>query len=122
MKANVDYIVVDVRDDDFANGNIKDAVNIPAHEIAEDPLALKPLLVTPKRVVFHCALSQVRGPKSANAYLRSCVLFDSETSDAASKQEVYVLEGGFSQWSGLYGTDNSLTENYNKKFWESGGY
>ncbi|KAJ3071525.1 hypothetical protein HDU98_005190 [Podochytrium sp. JEL0797] len=112
MKPHVDYMVVDVRDGDFVGGNIKDAVNIPAHTLTADPAKTEPLLSVPKRLVFHCALSQVRGPKCANAYLREV--------GAAEGQQVFVLQGGFADWQAKYG-DSSLTENYNKTLWENGG-
>ncbi|KAJ3288317.1 Rhodanese-like protein [Rhizoclosmatium globosum] len=114
LKQNVDYLVVDVRDNDFAGGNIKGAVNIPAHELQADPHSFDDLLSVPKRLVFHCLLSQVRGPKTANVYLR--------TVGAAEGQEIYVLTGGFSNWQSKYGKDTTLTENYNQSLWENGGY
>ncbi|KAI9353870.1 hypothetical protein BDR26DRAFT_929085 [Obelidium mucronatum] len=80
LKPHVDYMIIDVRDADFANG--------------ARPDEHKPLLSVPKRLVFHCLLSQVRGPKSANVYL--------------NREK--------------YGNDKSLTENYNSKFWANGGY
>ncbi|KAJ3016592.1 UNVERIFIED_CONTAM: hypothetical protein HDU68_012115 [Siphonaria sp. JEL0065] len=114
LKPHVDYMIVDVRDADFANGNIATAVNIPAHELNANPFEHQPLLSVPKRLIFHCLLSQVRGPKSANTYLRSV--------GAAEGQQVFVLVGGFSNWQEKYGKDKNLTKNYNAKFWANGGY
>ncbi|KAJ3383977.1 hypothetical protein HDU84_003253 [Entophlyctis sp. JEL0112] len=114
MSRSVDYVVVDVRDGDFANGNIVGAVNIPAYNFVANPQAYADQLGKTKKVIFHCLMSQVRGPKCANAY--------QQTLSPDSSQEVYVLEGGFSAWGGSYGGDETLTENFNARFWESGGY
>jgi Cdc25 family phosphatase len=48
-------------------------------------------------VVFHCVLSQQRGPSSALKYLRGRdAMFGEQIRDA--KQKVYVLDGGFQKW------------------------
>lgn len=57
-------------------------------------------------VVFHCALSQQRGPKGALQYLRERDRmvgqgFVGERKDGEKlddKQEVAVLDGGFVKW------------------------
>jgi rhodanese-related sulfurtransferase len=64
------------------------------------------------KVVFHCALSQQRGPSSALRYLRERKrLLDNDTErgveesgseSVAAKQTVYVLKGGFVQWHEAY--------------------
>lgn len=57
-------VVVDVRDDDFAGGNIPSAINVPSQRLlSHDQKALDGLIEKTKGaevVVFHCALSQVR--------------------------------------------------------------
>lgn len=63
-----------------------------------------------KTVVFHCALSQQRGPSAALRYLRE---------KGESDQEVYVLDLGFTGWQQKYGTDERLTEGYRKELWEN---
>jgi Cdc25 family phosphatase len=68
-----------------------------------------------EKVVFHCALSQQRGPSAALRYARERerVLGAEES----QKQEVYVLEGGFVQWQEKYGNDTRLTEAYVEDIW-----
>ncbi|KAH6635006.1 hypothetical protein B0J18DRAFT_462147 [Chaetomium sp. MPI-SDFR-AT-0129] len=62
--------VIDVRDDDYIGGHIKGARNVPSRQLD----AMLPTLVRQLRdkdtVVFHCALSQQRGPNAALRYLR----------------------------------------------------
>ena len=67
------------------------------------------------KVVFHCALSQQRGPSAALRYARERQrLLGAEESNG---QEVYVLDGGFSMWQAIYGEDEKLTEGYVKDIW-----
>lgn len=67
-------------------------------------------------VIFHCALSQQRGPSSALRYARERerILGPEEY----QKQEVFVLEGGFVQWQEKYGKDEKLTEAYVEDIWQ----
>lgn len=66
------------------------------------------------RVVFHCALSQARGPKAARIYAES----RQNLLPNAKEQEIMVLRGGFTQFQAKYGTDKDLVENYRKELWE----
>ncbi|KAJ9123735.1 hypothetical protein QFC24_003509 [Naganishia onofrii] len=52
--------VIDVRDDDFAGGNIKGAVNSPSEGFTQKVTELVKEYNEVPKVVFHCALSQVR--------------------------------------------------------------
>ena len=68
-----------------------------------------------EKVVFHCALSQQRGPSAALRYLRERErIYGVEES---RKQEVCFLEGGFVQWQEKYGNDERLTEAYVESIW-----
>lgn len=55
-----DFLVVDVRDDDYRGGNIKGGINIPSeqflrklHKLIDDTRHLS-------KIIFHCAYSQQR--------------------------------------------------------------
>ena len=67
-------------------------------------------------VVFHCALSQQRGPSAALRYARGRE--SALGADAASNQQVFVLDGGFVEWQQKYGNDDKLTEAYAADIWE----
>ncbi|KAI8812068.1 Rhodanese-like domain-containing protein [Cladochytrium replicatum] len=100
-------IVVDVRGDDFEGGHVRGAVNIPSHIVLDDEKmdteVIQRLEAYPN-VVFHCQLSQVRGPKCAARYYAA--LAHKAGSVSAVKQQVFVLEGGFENWEQHYkGTD-----------------
>ncbi|KAJ7600896.1 Rhodanese-like domain-containing protein [Mycena floridula] len=66
--AHKDYLVVDVRDDDFEGGNIKHMKNIPSRQFLSQVDSLVSSTKDIPLIVFHCALSQARGPKAARIY------------------------------------------------------
>lgn len=85
-------------------------------------------------VVFHCALSQQRGPSAALQYLREkerldiqkTTAKDSETKEESlnsisnENQVVYILDRGFVGWQEKYGEDERLTSGYRKEIWKDG--
>lgn len=135
--------VVDVRDDDYIGGHIKRGVHAPINELDARMPELLRTLKDKDRVVFHCMLSQQRGPRAALMYARAKaqqaaregkdaevkrandqegVEVEDENAVVVKKiagQEICVLEGGFGQWQSRYGTDKNLTEGYVKELWES---
>ncbi len=64
MKSNKEskkaFVVVDVRDDDFAGGNIKGAINEPSNGFLMNVDGLVKQTKAVPLIIFHCALSQVR--------------------------------------------------------------
>jgi rhodanese-related sulfurtransferase len=57
---NKDFLVVDVRDDDYAGGNIKGCLNLPSKDFLMNVDGLVKRTKEVPIVIFHCALSQVR--------------------------------------------------------------
>ena len=55
-----DYLVVDVRDDDYAGGHILNGQNWPSQSFMQKVDEFVEKTKNTKTVVFHCALSQVR--------------------------------------------------------------
>jgi len=114
--ANKDYLVVDVRDDDFEGGNIKDARNIPSRDFL---MNVDDLVKTTKEIpliVFHCALSQVRGPKAARIYEETARNVRKDTDPIP---DVAILRDGFSMFQVKYKDDTALVENWDKDMWAS---
>lgn len=91
--------------------------------------------------MFHCALSQQRGPGAALRYLRERERVvgevekekegsgsggkeaeegEGKVGEEKQKQRVYVLRGGFTEWQEKYGADERLTEGWQKDLWEFG--
>ncbi|CAG8976986.1 hypothetical protein HYALB_00009780 [Hymenoscyphus albidus] len=62
--------IVDVRDDDYIGGHIRTSLHVPSHTHSHAIPGLVQKLKTRKIVVFHCALSQQRGPRAALGYVR----------------------------------------------------
>ncbi|KAH6673926.1 Rhodanese-like domain-containing protein [Plectosphaerella plurivora] len=115
--------VVDVRDDDYLGGHIKGGMNMPSNTLEYMMPTLLRRLEGKKTVVFHCALSQQRGPSAALQYLRLREQIERNkpaTAPPAATQTVYVLDRGFAGWQETYGTDERLTEGYRKELWENG--
>ncbi|CAE6493284.1 unnamed protein product [Rhizoctonia solani] len=111
-----DYAVVDVRDDDFLGGNIVGCVRAPSSKYLTtvDDLVSKTKDVP--KLIFHCALSQQRGPKAARIYAetRNNRLNPGET----PTQEIYVLRGGFTEFQSLFRDDPVLVEKWRKEVWQ----
>lgn len=99
--------VIDVRDSDYIGGHILNGINVPVHTHDYRMPELVRTLKNKQTVVFHCALSQQRGPSSALRYLREKERLEGNAGAEASGdgegvveggQTVYVLEGGFVKW------------------------
>ncbi|KAF9160621.1 hypothetical protein DFQ26_005314 [Actinomortierella ambigua] len=115
-----DYLVIDVRDADRANGHIPGSVNIPASELPEKLTQLQQQHSTVPKLFFHCALSQVRGPKAARIWAEGLAEREAAEQEAKKQQEVYILRGGFVQWQHKHRDSHpNLLENYNREWWEA---
>lgn len=127
--------IIDVRDSDHVGGHIKSSKHVPSVTLATATPELVRNLRKTERVVFHCALSQERGPSAALRYMRErerllgagSLKFNAQFPVAEERerdaegnvvqQEVYVLEGGFNKWQERYGEDEKVTEGYQKDIW-----
>ena len=98
--------IIDVRDDDYIGGHILGSQHVPVGTHDYKMPELVRTLRDENLVVFHCTLSQQRGPGSALRYLRERKGMvnagtvpqrkDGENLEVA--QQVKVLDGGFSKW------------------------
>ncbi|EAU85771.2 hypothetical protein CC1G_04988 [Coprinopsis cinerea okayama7 len=114
-QAKKDFLVVDVRDDDFIGGNIVGCLNKPSGEFLNTVDELVKDTKDVPLVIFHCALSQVRGPKAARIYkeTRENLLGPNQS------QEIAVLREGFTQFQVKYKDDPDLVENYKAEYWRT---
>ena len=62
--------IVDVRDADHAGGHILGSIHVPSSSLDYRTPELIRKLAEKEIVVFHCALSQQRGPSAALKYMR----------------------------------------------------
>lgn len=135
--------VIDVRDSDHIGGHIKSSTWVPMNELDARIPELLRVHGDKEKMVFHCMLSQQRGPSAALKVARAmrdvAVKEGREgvedgkkkqtedgkapekdgKSEAVEKKmpEVCVLEGGFGMWQARYGEDERLTEGYVKDLW-----
>lgn len=125
--------VIDVRDNDHVGGHLKGSQWVPINQLDARMPELLRTNQDSDRIVFHCMLSQQRGPKAALAYARAKAYEVAKKASEEGKdgvepveegmgkignQEVCVLEGGFETWQRYYGEDKTLTAGYEKDLWE----
>lgn len=100
---------------DHVGGHIYSSTWVPSSTLDYRMPELVRTLKDKEKVVFHCTLSQQRGPSAALRYARERErMLGAEES---KKQEVFVLEGGFVRWQEKYGKDTRLTEAYEEDIW-----
>ncbi|KAK0533386.1 Cdc25 phosphatase Ibp1 [Tilletia horrida] len=133
--------VVDVRDSDFEGGSIVGARNVPSTNFQDQVDSLVKDLFEVPQVVFHCHLSQQRGPKAARIYaearqqaLASGAIKPSSSSssspdakasaaepaqaqDPTPAQKVIVLRDGAAGFVRQFNDDKTLVENYDAESW-----
>ena len=99
--------VVDVRDSDRAGGHIKGSHHLPSESFLSniDEYAVK----WPKdsKIVFHCMMSQIRGPRCARAFARACKQHRGD--DAPT---VYILDQGFRYIAANHGSFSDIVEDF----------
>ncbi|KAF9426311.1 hypothetical protein BGZ94_006699 [Podila epigama] len=124
-----DYLVIDVRDADYVGGHIPGCLNVPLSQL---PDRLPELIEEYKEVpqlFFHCALSQVRGPKGARywseAVAESTVNAEAEQQQEQTKkpeQKINILRGGFTEWQRKHKDNKDLVEDYKPEYWVEDEY
>ncbi|MCJ1225525.1 hypothetical protein MMC12_002174 [Toensbergia leucococca] len=62
--------IVDVRDEDYVGGHISTSFHVPSSSLDYRIPEIVRTFASKEIVVFHCALSQQRGPSAALRYLR----------------------------------------------------
>lgn len=112
--------VIDVRDSDHIGGHIKGSSWIPTSELDARIPELVRLHRDKDKVVFHCMLSQQRGPSSALKFARALQTVAQKEKQAqdVTWPQVCVLEGGFGVWAARYGQDERLTEAFVRDLWD----
>ena len=115
--------IVDVRDDDYVGGHIHGSTHVPSSTLDYRVPEIIRILADREIVIFHCALSQQRGPSAALRYMRErenkiqkgelgktseppeIGVKDGtiqKTSSNRKGQMVYVLDKGFVGWQEKY--------------------
>ncbi|KAJ4979013.1 hypothetical protein NE237_009793 [Protea cynaroides] len=95
LKRRPNIAIIDVRDDERNyDGHIAGSVHYASSDFSEKIPNLLQEVKGKDTLVFHCALSQVRGPSCA----RRLVDYLSEIGKDVSIENVLVLERGFNGW------------------------
>jgi rhodanese-related sulfurtransferase len=130
--------IIDVRDSDHIGGHIKSSEWIPTNQLDVRIPELLRAHRDKEKMVFHCMLSQQRGPNAALKVARAMRdMAEKEGKEKAGKEsngrtqqgeedeqkkqkmpDVCVLEGGFAAWQARYSENEKLTEGYVKDLWE----
>ncbi|KAI4188803.1 MAG: hypothetical protein LQ348_003882 [Seirophora lacunosa] len=132
--------IIDVREGDYAGGHIRSSIHVPSATLDYRLPELVRTLKEKEKVVFHCALSQQRGPGAALRYLKERErlrggvkvgeeglserqrdregVVEGEGGEEGKEQEVLVLDGGFVKWQERFGRDERLTEDFAADVWE----
>lgn len=118
---------------DHIGGHIQGSLHFPSRTLDATMPTLLRKLEGKETVVFHCALSQQRGPGAALRYLREREaaaarkgkgakgeVEEEEGQGKGKDQTVFILDRGFVGWQENYGTDERLTEKYSKELWQDG--
>lgn len=109
------FLVVDVRDSDHIGGNIINSLHLPSSSFNEQGMDSLLEIITSREInciVFHCMLSQQRGPRAALKFGRHI-----QSLNNYSNINIYVLDGGFNYWQRLYKNEPALLENYHPDLW-----
>lgn len=102
-------VIIDVRDTDYAGGHIRSAVNITEDNFMDDDDvdALVNMYKDKDAIVFHCMMSQVRGPSCAKRFkARMEVILE----EATHKPRVLILHGGYERFREIYKDEVDLIE------------
>ncbi|XP_057534896.1 dual specificity phosphatase Cdc25 [Amaranthus tricolor] len=95
LKRHPNIAIVDVRDDERSyDGHIPGSLHFASDTFLDKIPNLVQQVQGKDTLVFHCALSQVRGPKCA----RRLSEYLAETSQIAGIKNIMVLERGFNGW------------------------
>ncbi|EEB08991.1 Cdc25 family phosphatase Ibp1 [Schizosaccharomyces japonicus yFS275] len=113
------FVILDVRGEDRADGHIPGSINVPSDTFLVDIEKVMDQCLRAKCVIVHCTMSQIRGPKAARV-LHELLMnrFCKGTQDSMSPIEIdevlhkmpsiYILEGGFFYWNQRYCNDKRL--------------
>ncbi|KAL9235986.1 hypothetical protein vseg_010702 [Gypsophila vaccaria] len=89
------FAIIDVRDDERGyDGHIAGSLHFASDTFLDKLPNLVHQVQGKDTLVFHCALSQVRGPKCA----RRLSEYLAETTQDAGIKDILVLERGFNGW------------------------
>lgn len=119
LRAGEPVVVVDVRDDDRAGGHIKGSTHVPAYDFKRAVPHFLSLWAAKDAVVFHCMMSQMRGPSCARAFANAAEEA-AKTSNVDKMPQVMILEGGFREFARSFSEESKdLFEDYQPELYDA---
>ncbi|TKY62116.1 Dual specificity phosphatase Cdc25 [Spatholobus suberectus] len=95
LRSNPSIAIVDVRDEErSSDGHISGSLHYASDTFSDNISNLVQAVEGKDTLVFHCALSQVRGPTCA----RRLVNYLEESKEDTGIKNIMVLERGFNGW------------------------
>ncbi|KAG9005422.1 hypothetical protein FRB93_009728 [Tulasnella sp. JGI-2019a] len=111
-----DFAIIDVRDKDFAGGNIVGCLRSPSEKYKRSVDELIEKTKDIPKMIFHCSFSQQRGPKAAKIYAEK---WAARGEESKLTKEILVLEGGFSGFQLTFKNDPKLVEKWQNDVWDT---
>ncbi|KAF9369923.1 hypothetical protein CPB97_003168 [Podila verticillata] len=112
------HVLEELVKDKTKGGHIPGCLNIPAHDLPDQLPQLIEEYKNVPQLFFHCALSQVRGPKAANRWSQALTAAAASNPDAAAPaQKINILRGGFGEWQRKHKDNKVLVEDYQEEYW-----
>jgi len=104
-KPGIDFVVVDLRKQDWETQFVRSAINLPAQSFHQTLPTLLPLLKNVPLVIFYCQACSIvsRGARAASWYQDALDTAEITTSEAR------ILTGGIKGWVAAFGEDEYLT-------------
>lgn len=109
FKSETRPLIIDVRGSEYKDGHIASAANHPEPDFHDDAQvdALVEKYKNEETIVFHCQMSQVRGPFCAKRFASRLEVL---LANAEKKPRVQVLTGGYKDFSEQFKDDAELLE------------
>ncbi|KIM97974.1 hypothetical protein OIDMADRAFT_43852 [Oidiodendron maius Zn] len=110
------FLLVDVRRNDWEGGTIITSLNLPAQSFYQSRKTLLDLCdrASIKQVIFYCGSSSGRGPRCAG-WLQDYI-DDISKIGRKTDLKVLVLEGGIKKW--VKDFKGSMIEGFEEKYWQ----
>lgn len=104
--------VIDVRDDDRAGGHIRGSLHIPCYDFLSQCESYGSKWGSEHKVVFHCMMSQSRGPRCAIAFADN-----SQRLLGDGAPSTYLLQGGFQNVAANYNKFADIIEAFDSRYY-----
>ncbi|KAK3388296.1 Rhodanese-like domain-containing protein [Sordaria brevicollis] len=119
-KAGKDFILVDLRRNDFEGGTLSSSLNLPAQSLHPTLPTLYTLLKSAgtTKVIFYCGSSTGRGSRCARWFSDYLVKVGDTSTESAGGIQSLALLGGIKGWVAAGGEYLEFVEGFEGSVWE----